>query len=778
MFCPRCAHPNRADADTCVKCQQDTGYFGERVFIGRQFIFVQADERHPVALQVDDTVHTYYSSTILSRHQHAISFGDKPIKDKEARTLMPELVLDPTARKELQSAWPLPDQPQLPHPSLELLTVVTDRKIYQPDAEATLFIVAPDAGESAAALEIQFAGQKVYEAQVLLNRDGLALHHYSDLKEGEYTAIVTLPDRHALAGGSDGRAECTFSVAEYTLSPLIASLENHKYAHGHLTFTLKLLLLSMPYSGPVEFGLGCQVCRGRVVATQQTEATHGVAEGDFDVARHGGPFRVQVTTPDGNTALVAFPGTGAVEREHIAVNPLGQTYDMGLLPWENAQPVRGFYIGPGQVNMTPLMLESVHAARGRLQAAANISEAQILTFSPRRPVGDSRGASQALELADVKRGQEIEFNVEAPYTLFTVGAFTQDEPFEGWGVVIRPLAFEATLTVPQTAQPGEAIDVYIASTWADETPQPVSSPSLPRALAPPLFCWLLVYDARLEHESPMPKLAKRIYESVRDASGNLAAGPVPNAHDQRWALPGDVVRGLGIPARFAAVRAMAPSAVLAAAPMALEAEASAAMPLGADTAVEAPVMVVTPARMEFPELVYSELFYMEGQASRTVKLGDQIGTWRVRAYVFQGADYHELTADVQADKPLYAELDLPAIASPGDEITAAVNYHTRERADLVVATPFGETWTQVTGNGTERFAIYGPGRVEARIVNQAGSDWTVREVAPPGIQKVTASRLVILDRGQTVQGEKVVVYASMGQVLKDTITALIGYPFG
>ena len=37
---------------------------------------------------------------------------------------------------------------------------------------------------------------------------------------------------------------------------------------------------------------------------------------------------------------------------------------------------------------------------------------------------------------------------------------------------------------------------------------------------------------------------------------------------------------------------------------------------------------------------------------------------------------------------------------------------------------------------------------------------------------------MILDKGQSAQGEKVVVYASMGQVLKDTITALIHYPFG
>jgi hypothetical protein len=300
------------------------------------------------------------------------------------------------------------------------------------------------------------------------------------------------------------------------------------------------------------------------------------------------------------------------------------------------------------------------------------------------------------------------------------------------------------------------------------------------------FCWLLVYDARLEHESPIPRLAKRIYESARDAAASLAAEQVPNAHDQRWAPPEDFERFFARgPLRAMRLAEAAPMPVAMAAPpaMLLRAAPTVAAQIGtlgvaAEELVEAPAMVVAPTRMEFPELVYSELFYMEGQAARTVKLGDQIGTWRVRAYVFQGADYRELTSDIQADKPLYAELDLPAIASVGDDIMAAVNYNTRQPANLVIATSLGETRVHVTGSGTQHFPIEGPGRVEVRLESQAGLDWTVRDVAPPGVQKVTASRLMILDKGQTARGEKVVVYASMGQVLKDTITALIGYPFG
>ena len=85
--------------------------------------------------------------------------------------------------------------------------------------------------------------------------------------------------------------------------------------------------------------------------------------------------------------------------------------------------------------------------------------------------------------------------------------------------------------------------------------------------------------------------------------------------------------------------------------------------------------------------------------------GDQIGTWRVKAYIFKGVDYQELTADIQADKPVYAELDLPAIASEGDEIEAAVDYYSNEMAELLIATPSGEKRAQVKGSGRERFTI-------------------------------------------------------------------------
>ncbi len=170
---------------------------------------------------------------------------------------------------------------------------------------------------------------------------------------------------------------------------------------------------------------------------------------------------------------------------------------------------------------------------------------------------------------------------------------------------------------------------------------------------------------------------------------------------------------------------------------------------------------------------------MDGATERTVRLGDQIGTWRCRAYVVAGLDVAELTADVDAAKAVYAELDLPAIVGQGDDIVAGVHYHTQNPATMTITLPDGRTISgAVMGHGAETFHLTEPGDVTVHIANAEGDDWTTRTVQAPGVQTVTASRLEILKKGETVQAERVMVYPGPGNVLKETIEALGRYPFG
>ncbi|MCI0396753.1 MAG: hypothetical protein L0322_17680, partial [Chloroflexi bacterium] len=147
MFCPHCLQPNPADAAACQQCQKDISHLSRRLFLGQQFVFALADEQRPLTLKVGEAVQTFRSPAILSRHRQAVGLGSEAGRADNPgllRRLLPGQARRPEP----------PDQPQLPPPSLHLLTLVSDRKIYRPDTEASLLIIAPDAAGQEASLEV------------------------------------------------------------------------------------------------------------------------------------------------------------------------------------------------------------------------------------------------------------------------------------------------------------------------------------------------------------------------------------------------------------------------------------------------------------------------------------------------------------------------------------------------------------------------------------------------------------------------------------------------
>jgi hypothetical protein len=739
MYCPSCRSPNQPSVKReCPECQADLRGLRERVAVGAQFVFADASARRPIALSLDGhEPQVFTEPTIVSRHRHGVGLGEaRPGQKRTGSPHKPEVDLP---------CLPPPDGP-------DLTAVITERKIYRPREEAHIFIVAPDAPGGQVEMEVHLAGQQISKERVTLDDAGLALRPYADLEEGEYAVLVRRPDR-------DERrpAECTFSVAEFTLAPLIALLERHSYEAGELSFRLRVLALSVPYEGMVELGLQSGE---RVVETKIVEVHDGGVEAAFDVREHEGPFRVQLTAPDGETASVFFPGTAKTERERITLCPLGQVAEAGVLPGEDTFEVRGLHIGYDGIEMTPLRLESAVTRTARLVADVRAAAVQVVAFHP------WTGETAVHDFQGVEVGDTIEFPVVPPYTLFTVGVLAPRTPYEAWGVVVHPAGVTASLSAPERAGPGEQIAVRV------EADRPAS-------------CLLLVYDARLEHESPVPKLGKQLVDAIRDGTENLKEQTAPAltaVPPWAWdpdrlgalffggddffleALPAMAMRSKGM---TRGLGAMQPEGIYMAQPELATVEAE---PL---------TVVAVPSREDFPELAYMELFPVYEIAERTVPLGDQIGTWRCRAYVVAGLDVLELTADVEAAKAVYAELDLPAIVSQGDDILAGVHYHTQQPATLTITLTDGQTISgAVMGHGAETFHLTEPGDVTVHISSAAGEDWTTRTAKPPGVQMVTASRLEILNRGETIRSERVVVYPGPADVLKDTIDALGRYPFG
>ncbi|MGD8791732.1 MAG: hypothetical protein PVF47_04205, partial [Anaerolineae bacterium] len=389
MYCPNCLLPNPPRAEACQHCRADSSGQRERVSIGAQFVFADASPRRPVALSLDGQAPQVIDRpTIISRHLHGLGLGETVFRPGKEGKQQPVPVVD-------LSRLPLPDAP-------DLTAVITDRKIYRPKEEAYIFVVAPDAADQQVEIEVQLAGQQITKELVTLDQAGLALRPYADLEEGEYTVLVRRDRRPP--------ARCTFSVAEFTLSPLIALLEGHTYdAHrSELAFCLQVIALSVPYDGPVELALQSGQ---RLVETQKATVRDGAVEASFRVQAHEGPFRVQVTAPDGSAASVYFPGTGRTERRRVILCPLGSVAEAGLLPGEDTIQVRGLHVSYDGVEMAPLRLEEAVGRRGKLVADVQVDVVQVVTFQP------LTGETVRHEWRDVRAGDALEFPVEAPYTL-------------------------------------------------------------------------------------------------------------------------------------------------------------------------------------------------------------------------------------------------------------------------------------------------------------------------------------------------------------------------
>lgn len=691
MKCPYCRTPNAPRFERCASCGRDAAYLQDCIFIGRQFAFFEADAERPIVVDVDGEERAFTAPAIVSRHRHALEFAAAPSGRHAARDF-----LDGQPARLKRAALP----------PLDLLSVTTDRKIYEPAGEANVFLVALHAPGGEADVVVNRLGQRVQSMRLRLDEAGLCHARIRGLEEGEYVLEASVT-------GSVFKARCEFACAPYTLSPLAARLERRSLDGRRLTVEATVTQFDAPFDGWVNASLGADMQRARVEGGRLSVA--------FDVRRADGELRVELRTEQGNTASFSVPGSARPDR--IAISKMDPVVDAATMPFPAAAGcVRGLHYAVGRAMDLPFALEAVVAEEARIVATRDMTRVQVFAFDPHG------GAVESREFEAVQRGQILAFGVEAPYRIFTVGAFLEPGvAYETWGAVFHPQAVRSSMGAPERAAPGERIVVRLE---ADR----------------PAHALLLVYDARLEHESPAQVLTGRIADNLREAADGLDAGRVT-----------EVRRGRSTEFDTAMLQ---------------EVMVGGAMPLMALAGdVEA---AVETARERFPALAHVELLPLDGSVERSVALGDRVGTWRARAYVFSGVDVVELTRDVVASKDEFVDLDLPAWAAEGDEVAGRVHYRTSTEATLTVTTRAGERTHRVSGSGHIAVPLPGAGRVTASL----GADRVARDVPPPGRETVTASRLTVLRRDQRVEADRVMVYPTLAPLLREAVEALIRYPFG
>lgn len=769
---------------------------------------------------------------------------------------------------------------------LELGVLLSDKELYREGHDTVhLSVLDPLRPSMDCEVVLELQGSEFRSLPVRLNCHGMATVPLSHLPVGQYSARFK---------GQEQAHPLQFTVAEYRLVPLVATMLNKSFQSQELSFTLKLESFGHPVNGEVLVELMSQGQRSQ-------NATLMCAEGELQGAfplRGEGPFslNLQMMSELSRTATVPLSGTRASEREATIFSRLGKVIQGSLLPTPGSVEVRGLHLEEGGVSNSPFVLERVNDSRALLIARSSAESLTVVVADPtvqqatetapsaEHPErvcklyregkqlfaeGHYAAARQKLEegrrhqktphcyysyfiaccyarlergheamawlrqsvlegwkdwqhmssdpdleslqndsgfqllcqggrrlevFEKVEAGQAFDLEIPAPLAFLAIGAYVKGKPFEAWSFLIPPSQLEAELTVDETVEPGQTLEVKVTC----------SEPS---------GVLLVVKDSRLQTgDTSTSKLASQLKDCVEKAkelfppheapesfhslatapsypqpSGGadfdslfdvpaepvLRRGLVPRGGSSRSRpmLGGGRVLGAAVGSSRPARPLLSSSSLLGRRPGAgtemdlfCEPEAEGIfdgqddlfgdegfehlLEASLSPSVSKPeVARPRPTTQEAPEVLYVGILETrDGEVSVKVDLPDNFGDYQVQATVMSGQDWRTFEASCQVKADPYVHLEMPPFVHTKDVVIGRVLTTPDAEVELYFN---GELQTLMEDHS---FRVK-PGLYRVRVTSKAGLTRTLeRRVNTPGklIRLVHSVQLLqsgeILDR--------------------------------
>ncbi|MCD4785754.1 MAG: hypothetical protein K8T10_18190 [Candidatus Eremiobacteraeota bacterium] len=634
---------------------------------------------------------------------------------------------------------------------LKLSALVTDRKVYKPGDAVEIFAFLPQYSGRKVKFEIHRNDKVFTKEEIEIDDAGMFRDKLKDLNDGAYALKVFMEEKEI--------ADCEFTVAEYSLSFMRASLVSHTYKDQNLSFSLSILMGDIPYDGELNAGLFCGFCE-IVVASIKIQSEKGNANGEFSLAGHTGPFTIVITTPDGESATVFLPGTKSDVRDTVRISQAGEIIEGGLLPSDSLpQKVRGIYYGSVGVQTMPVTLENMAGKPTVLHVNQDIDHLLLNIYSP---LDDK---FWEIEKRNVRKDEKLDLDIPYPISILTIGAIGRD-CYETYSLLFNPENMDLDIEADEKVKPGEEIDILVKSNRSGKL-------------------MLVVADSRLERENPLDKLAENTFRNIKLNIAKFHSGKVEEYSP--------VVRGPQLDTRYM-FAGMGGAPDIIESDMGMMAFASASMDLAETMTLPLSMDVdefvdsqadeveeesnITTTRMDFPELLFADIIEFDGRFEKKLKLGEQIGAFTIFAFLIDGFDFKSAKKQVQTSQDVYVELDVPALLSPGDEIMGKVYAKCPDEGKLSVRSALTSIEEEINKIGKFEILLKSAGEVMAELDSPMGKDITSKTILPPGKEKITTSNLVWLKPEESVRAEKIVVYPDVGFFIKDATKSLVKYPFG
>lgn len=354
-------------------------------------------------------------------------------------------------------------------PQLHPRGVTTDKAVYRAGRDTVrLLAFSLDTPGAQGSLIVRCNGSIHARLSLQLDSHGMVLVPLHDLPSGEYE--VNWSPTPGWAG-----PDCVFTVAEYRLAPLVASLEDRRWDEktAHLFVQLRLETFGVPVTGDVRLELTDQ---GRRIGEVRAGAVEGIVKGTMALTGSGPhAINVQLDSDPSRTASVPLIGSKTAERSSTLFSTLGADVSGSLLPGKASRSVRGIYLSEGASRDTPFRLERVDTIRARLTATVSagpvcVVAVSLLDHDQRREVVRET----------IAEGESIDIDVPGPAAMVLIGALIEGTAWEGWAGLVHPETLTARVRVPESCSPGNEVVVAVEADQAESA-----------------LVYLVVKDARL-----------------------------------------------------------------------------------------------------------------------------------------------------------------------------------------------------------------------------------------------------------------------------------------
>ena len=304
---------------------------------------------------------------------------------------------------------------------LDLGVLVTDKEIYREGVDTVhLTALDPLSPSTSRKLVLELDGTEFRKVPLRLNLHGMATVPLSHLPVGRYS--VRFEDSEAESIG--------FTVAEYRLASLIATLESKSFEDGQIKFTLALNSFGRPVNGEVRVE---SISQGRSSGFLTLPCRNGTLQGSLPLQGEG-PYslNLQLVSEPSKTATVALSGTRASERLATVFGRLGSEIEGTLLPKDSSETaVKGVYLREGATTNTPFALERVDSRKARITARTDAQALTVVVADPavaRRSGANASSDIGCCELYKSGRRQYREGHYSAALVLLEKGRDKQPYP--------------------------------------------------------------------------------------------------------------------------------------------------------------------------------------------------------------------------------------------------------------------------------------------------------------------------------------------------------------